>query len=104
MDLELKDNHSIKKRQDIELSVARIISKSNLTTLKKTYHQFEPFGVTATIILSESHFCIHTWPEYNKVAIDLFCCDKSKVQECKKAILQEFNPINTKERTIRRLS
>jgi len=104
IDLELNNNESIKKKEDVEQVVERIINKSNLTAVKKTYHQFQPNGVTATIILSESHFCLHTWPEHNKVAIDLFCCDHSKVKACKQAILDEFNPTATKEHMIKRLS
>jgi S-adenosylmethionine decarboxylase len=41
----------------------------------KTSHVIFPNGaVTLVLILAESHLSIHTWPEENLVAIDLFSC------------------------------
>ena len=37
-------------------------------------HSFEPHGVTGFILLAESHFSIHTWPEYGYAAVDIFTC------------------------------
>ncbi|MDF1540144.1 MAG: S-adenosylmethionine decarboxylase [Candidatus Thorarchaeota archaeon] len=31
-------------------------------------------GATAFALLSESHISVHTWPEYEKVVIDVFTC------------------------------
>jgi len=40
-----------------------------------TSHVVFPNGaVTLVLILAESHLAIHTWPEENLVAIDLFTC------------------------------
>ena len=40
-------------------------------------HKFEPQGVTAIALLAESHLSIHTWPESNYAAIDIFTCGKN---------------------------
>ena len=34
-----------------------------------------PGGVTATVLLAESHLCIHTWPEMQGVTIDVYVCN-----------------------------
>lgn len=34
--------------------------------------QFEPQGVTATIVSELFHFSIHTWPEFGSCAVDLY--------------------------------
>ncbi len=40
-----------------------------------TSHVIFPNGaVTLVLILAESHLSIHTWPEENLIAIDLFSC------------------------------
>src|SRR3984885_6625780 len=40
-----------------------------------TSHVIFPNGaITLVLILAESHLSIHTWPEENLIAIDLFSC------------------------------
>lgn len=36
-----------------------------------------PGGVSAVLIIKESHLSIHTWPEYGYAAIDIYTCGKS---------------------------
>ena len=39
------------------------------------WHAFpEPGGVTGFLLLSESHLCVHTFPETGFAAFDLYCC------------------------------
>lgn len=49
----------------------------NLNVVDQSFHQFSPSGVSGVLILQESHFTIHTWPEYNYASVDLYLCDKS---------------------------
>jgi spermidine synthase len=37
-------------------------------------HQFDPMGVTAVAIIGESHVALHTYPETQHVAVDIFTC------------------------------
>jgi S-adenosylmethionine decarboxylase proenzyme len=55
----------------------QIVDKLNLHVVNESGHQFEPIGYTYAYILSESHFTIHTYPEYKSAFIDIFCCSKS---------------------------
>jgi S-adenosylmethionine decarboxylase len=44
-------------------------------TVLSTSHVVFPNGaVTLVLILAESHLAIHTWPEENLIAVDLFSC------------------------------
>jgi S-adenosylmethionine decarboxylase len=45
--------------------------------LQTMSHQFNPQGVTAICLLSESHISIHTWPEKGEAAVDVFTCGDS---------------------------
>jgi S-adenosylmethionine decarboxylase proenzyme len=38
------------------------------------FHTFEPWGVSGTVTIAESHLAIHTWPEYNFAAITFETC------------------------------
>jgi S-adenosylmethionine decarboxylase len=44
------------------------------TLLGEVLHEFEPQGVTALVLLAESHISIHTWPERGYAAVDVFTC------------------------------
>ena len=47
------------------------------TIIGDSFHQFDPIGVTGVVAISESHLCIHTWPEYGYAAADIFTCGDS---------------------------
>ncbi len=40
----------------------------------ESFHQFSPQGVTGILSIAESHISIHTWPEFNYAAADIFTC------------------------------
>ena len=45
------------------------------TILHSHFHHFTPNGgVSGVVVLAESHISIHTWPERNFAAIDIFMC------------------------------
>jgi len=48
--------------------------ESGATIIDHNFHKFEPQGVSGVVIISESHLTIHTWPEYEYCAIDIFTC------------------------------
>ncbi|MFO7783631.1 MAG: adenosylmethionine decarboxylase [Thermodesulfobacteriota bacterium] len=50
------------------------VEASGATMIQPFFHQFAPQGVSGVVIISESHFSIHTWPEYGYAAIDIFTC------------------------------
>ena len=44
------------------------------TVLGENFHQFDPQGVSGTVVIAESHLSIHTWPENGYVAVDIYTC------------------------------
>ena len=54
---------------------------ANATVLNLISNKFEPQGVTAIALLAESHLSIHTWPESNYSAVDIFTCGKNMKPE-----------------------
>jgi S-adenosylmethionine decarboxylase proenzyme len=56
-----------------------------VTVLNVATHKFVPQGVTAIIMIAESHLSIHTWPEFGYAAVDVFTCNgeiPDTVQSC----------------------
>ena len=44
------------------------------TVVNECFHTFSPHGISGVLLISESHICIHTWPEHSYAAIDIFTC------------------------------
>ena len=53
-----------------------IVNELSLHVVSETGFQFQPVGYTHAFVLSESHFTIHTYPEFRSCYIDIFCCNK----------------------------
>ena len=59
----------------------RAAKLANATVLNLISNKFEPQGVTAIALLAESHISIHTWPESNYSAVDIFTCGQNMTPE-----------------------
>jgi S-adenosylmethionine decarboxylase len=58
------------------------------------FHTFPPSslgpgGVTATVLLAESHLCLHTWPEQSAVTLDVYVCNFGGDHSAKAEMLLE---------------
>ena len=54
------------------------VKDAGLTIIWSMIHTFENQSFSLNIMLSESHFCIHTWPEIHYISVDLFVCNYSR--------------------------
>ena len=60
--------------EHIEQSLLEATKKSKATIVSHNFHKFSPYGISGVIVIAESHVTIHTWPEYNYAAVDIFTC------------------------------
>lgn len=61
-------------RKAVHRVMTEAVEASGATMIQPFFHQFAPQGVSGVVIISESHFSIHTWPEYGYAAVDIFTC------------------------------
>ena len=59
---------------------AAAVRGAGLQPVGQLVHRFPdtpegPGGVTATVLLAESHLCVHTWPERRAVTLDVYVCN-----------------------------
>ena len=63
------------------------------TILHSHYHAFgEGGGVSGVTILAESHITIHTWPEIEFMAADIFMCGDCDPRDCLPVLEKYLQP------------
>lgn len=74
----LIDFWEAKDLQDMALvqnTLKEAAAACDATVMEIKLHSFgEESGITGVAILAESHISIHTWPELNYIALDVFMC------------------------------
>ncbi len=53
----------------------KILAENDTKIVGETHHIFENNSFTAAICLQESHICVHTWPEFNQLTLDVLLCN-----------------------------
>ena len=48
--------------------------KARAHVVGEVTHRYAPHGVTCVLVLEESHFSLHTWPEAGYAAADFYTC------------------------------
>lgn len=66
---------SNESNESLRRSYTEMLSRAGFHILSINDHSFQPFGYTALWLLSESHFALHTFPEFGKYYIELSSCN-----------------------------
>jgi len=87
----------------IKKILIKAVKEANNTPLKIAIHKFQPQGITGIVLLAESHIALHTWPENNYVAIDIYTCgDKGTPEKALEYLKKEFQPKKVEIKKIKR--
>ena len=70
--------NDVKKVEEVMMAAAEL---SSATIIKPFFHKCSPYGISGVIVIAESHFTIHTWPEYGYAAVDVFTCGDLEYQK-----------------------
>jgi S-adenosylmethionine decarboxylase len=76
LDLYFCDSELLNSIDFVEKSMLEAARIAKASIVQHNFHRFEPHGISGVIVIAESHFAIHTWPEHGYAAIDLFSCNK----------------------------
>ena len=74
VDLKDCDPEPIKRVEPTRAILLRAVNDCGATLVNECFHQYEPFGVSGVVLIAESHFSVHTWPEHGFVGVDIFTC------------------------------
>ena len=77
----------------IELAMRRAVSAAGATLLHIHLHHFTPNqGVSGVAVLAESHISVHTWPEREFAAFDVFMCGDAEPHRTIDVLREAFQP------------
>ena len=60
---------------DFVSRLKRAVHLAGLNAVNEAAFTFQPEGVSAVLLLEESHVAIHFWPEKGKITVDIHVCD-----------------------------
>ena len=93
----------IEDPKEIKKILIGAVKESKNTPLEVVVHKFSPQGATGVILLAESHLSIHTWPEIDYVAIDIFTCgEKAAPYKALNYLKKKFKPKKVEVKAIKR--
>ena len=77
----------------IDESLRAAAIATGATILHSHFHHFSPNGgVSGVVVLAESHISIHTWPERDFAALDIFVCGDCDPHRAIPLIQAAFSP------------
>ncbi len=88
------------------------VEAAGLQGVARLFHAFPSTpqgagGVTATVLLAESHLCIHTWPEQGALTLDVYVCNfggdhSAKAHALMERLLALFAPSRVERHSLTR--
>ncbi len=75
------DYEKLNDESFLRCTLNRAAKLAKASVLNLISNKFDPQGVTAIALLAESHISIHTWPESNYSAVDIFTCGQYMMPE-----------------------
>ena len=106
------DSHWLFDAQALGRACVDAVAAAGLQAVAELFHTFPatahgPGGVTSTVLLAESHLCVHTWPEQRAVTLDVYVCNfggdhSAKAQALMAALLALFAPQRVQHNQLQR--
>jgi len=91
--LDLWDASHLDDIERIEQAMRDIVTACGATLLHIHLHHFSPSGgVSGVAVLAESHISVHTWPERDYAAFDVFMCGDAEPENAVAVLKRAFFP------------
>ncbi len=97
------DEATIRQESTVGDAMVKAAEASEASIVTSSFHEFKPYGVSGAVIIQESHYTIHTWPEHRYAAVDLFYCGGTiHVDKAIDVLKARFRPGRIKFLVVRR--
>ena len=83
--------------EHVDTTLKRCVEAAGATLLHVHLHHFTPNGgVSGVAVLAESHISIHSWPEADYAALDIFMCGRCDPRAALPVLEAWFAPGSTR--------
>jgi S-adenosylmethionine decarboxylase len=87
------DAQGLDELERMESALRRAVEVAGATLLHIHLHHFTPNGgISGVAVLAESHISVHTWPERDFAAFDVFMCGDAEPERVIDVLRQAFSP------------
>ena len=101
--IECKGEHATLNREALELLMSDAAKAAGATIIGSHFHTFGGHGgVTGVLMLAESHITVHTWPELEYAAFDIFMCGDAQPDKAAQVIASKFDSAEVSVQAIER--
>jgi len=77
----------------MEQAMREVVEVAGATLLHIHLHHFTPSGgISGVAVLAESHISVHTWPERDFAAFDVFMCGDARPENAGPVLQRYFAP------------
>ena len=91
--LDLWDAKYLDNIERVESAIRECVDACGATLLHIHLHHFSPSGgISGVAILAESHISVHTWPERDYAAFDVFMCGDAQPENSIAVLKRAFFP------------
>ena len=88
--------------ENLKTALVKVLKKFSINIERDLYYQFEPEGVTATLIGPKCQLSTHTWPERGSCTVDFYSSlDKLSVVKLGEELKNSFEAQEYDMRIIR---
>jgi len=95
--------NALKAKETVAKAMDDAARESDAHVVAESFHEFQPYGVSGAVIIQESHYTIHTWPEHAYAAVDLFYCGGTiSVHKAVEVLQERLQPRRIKFLVVRR--
>jgi S-adenosylmethionine decarboxylase len=87
----------------LERLLSEAASTAGARVLSRHFHRFGAGGgITGVVLLAESHISIHTWPECQLAAVDIFMCGMADAKRALAVLIDALAPTDCHVETVAR--
>ena len=91
--IDVVNGHRLDDLDHMDAMLREAVEACGATLLHIHIHHFTPNGgISGVAVLAESHISVHTWPEANFAAFDVFMCGDTVPERAVPVIERYFTP------------